>query len=177
MSFPKQDLIGLIPHLRRFAMALCRNRETADDLVQDCLLRAMERQTAFRHGTNLRAWLFTILHNIFVDNVRRVTRRNKDAELNENGEGARQEADQDAACTAAEIKNAIARLPQDQRIALLLVGMLGFSYEETSTITEVAVGTVKSRVSRAREAVRRHIEGEETVSHDAPDPTGSRRRA
>ncbi|WP_137390673.1 sigma-70 family RNA polymerase sigma factor [Rhodoligotrophos defluvii] len=147
-------LIGQIPNLRAFAYSLCGNGDEADDLVQETLMRSWANIESFEEGTNLRAWLFTILRNAFYSERRR--RRNEV----DNGEG---EAEarlvdiprQDSHMDFQDFREALADLPEEQREALILVGASGFSYEEAAEICGCRVGTVKSRVSRAR---RRLIE-------------------
>ncbi len=162
-------LVEHIPHLRRYAWSLLRNREEADDLVQECLVRAIAKQHSFRPGTNLRAWLFTILHNHYVD----IMRGRKNLRFSLTSEdipaGASVEPNQIHFLDLQRLSTALGRLPLNQKTALLLVSLEGMSYEETAEITGVAVGTVKSRVSRARETLRHWI------SHDLPSSEQLRR--
>lgn len=155
MSSFGDALVEVIPHLRRYALALTRSRHAADDLVQDALLRAMERQGQFQQGTNLRAWAFTIMHNVFVDQVRRSVLLKNDSWPTSERQPQTVQGEQDACIELRELQSALDRLPLMQRSLLLLIGLEGFSYEEAAEVTGVAIGTVKSRLSRAREALRR----------------------
>jgi RNA polymerase sigma-70 factor, ECF subfamily len=147
-----------IPKLRRYALRLKRNRADADDLVQDCLLRAIRKSHLWERGTNLRAWLFTIMHNNHVNDVRRSLREGDKVEVEEVAPMLTVAESQSASLQLRDIDRAIVRLPEGQRRALLLVGLEGRSYEEGAAILDVPVGTVRSRLSRAREAVRALID-------------------
>lgn len=146
---PRDELVGHLPALRAFALSLARDGSTADDLVQDTIVKAWTHIDKFEPGTNLRAWLFTILRNTFYSS-RRKTRR----EVNDTDgiHAARQAArpDHDGRLALNDFRAAFARLPDEQREALILVGASGFSYEEAAEMTGVAVGTVKSRANRGR---------------------------
>ncbi len=146
----KADLIALIPQMRAFARTLCGDRTQAEDLAQDTLLRAWNSRASFQAGTNLKAWTFMILRNQFYSDKRRSWRSTPlDPETAErtlvatNNPIATLELD--------EVRRALAELPDDQREALIMIGAGGLSYEEVSEICGVAVGTIKSRVSRARD--------------------------
>lgn len=142
-----------IPRLRRYARALIGDAVAADDLVQDCLLRALANQAAWREGASPRKWLFRILHNLHIDEARRRSRRPAEVEL-DHAEALSQPGQWQPPQAAFEITAALAVLPEDQRQALLLVTLEGFSYAETAQLLEVPVGTVMSRVSRGREKLR-----------------------
>jgi RNA polymerase sigma-70 factor (ECF subfamily) len=142
------ELIERIPDLRAFAISLCGDREKADDLVQETLTRAWANQDKFAIGTNLRAWLFTILRNAYFSEYRKWRRETNDAENIISGMESRPE--QVGHMEYEDFRRALATLPETQREALILVGASGFSYEETAEIAGCAVGTVKSRVNRAR---------------------------
>src|SRR5579883_3296190 len=129
-----------IPRLRRYARALTRDATQADDLVQSCLLRAIAKQHLWQPGTDLRAWLFTILHNQHVNNVRRGVR-----------EGTAVAGD---ALQLRDLERALAQLPAEQRQVILLVGLEGMRYEEVATVLGIPIGTVRSRLSRGRESLR-----------------------
>jgi RNA polymerase sigma-70 factor (ECF subfamily) len=150
----KEAVVEVIPQLRRYALALTKDRSAADDLAQDVLLRAIERQGQFAQGTNLRAWLFTIMHNMFVDQVRRSRPFRSSVPLDECRLSLASSAAQEPWIELKELARAVDRLPLEQKATLLLVGLEGLTYEEAATVTGVAVGTVKSRVSRARETLR-----------------------
>lgn len=145
----RDDLLAAVPSLRAFAISLTGDVVRADDLVQDTLLRALSRQEQFRPGTNLEAWLFTILRNRFHSEYRKRKRDVEDPE----GELAGRLAvrpEQDSHLQFGDLRAALARLPPDQREVLLLVGAHGLSYEEAAAICGVAIGTIKSRIFRAR---------------------------
>jgi RNA polymerase sigma-70 factor (ECF subfamily) len=148
-----------IPALRRYARALVRNSDRADDLVQDCLERAVSRFHQFQPGTNLRTWMFTILHNVHCDALRRQKRRGTDVPIDEWERRAKTDANQPQAMEMRDFRRTFSRLPETDRRILFLVGVEGYSYEEASETLDVAVGTVKSRLFRARERLRR-LQGE-----------------
>jgi RNA polymerase sigma-70 factor (ECF subfamily) len=150
-----------IPSLRRYALVLLRHDEQrADDLVQDCLLRAMSRWHLWRHPGNLRGWLFTILHNIYVNDVARAAARPDVVEIQDYFPAMAVPANQTHSIQLREVVRAIQGLPDTQRQTLLLVTLEGFSYDETAEITGVPIGTVMSRLSRARDKVRDEVSGE-----------------
>jgi RNA polymerase sigma-70 factor (ECF subfamily) len=145
----KDGLLAAIPNMRAFAMSLCGAPDKADDLVQETLVRAWDKQASFQPGTNLRAWLFTILRNEFYSQMRKRGREVSDAD------GALTDAmathpEQAGKLDMRDFQAALVKLPEDQREAIILVGASGLSYEEAAEICNCAVGTVKSRVSRAR---------------------------
>src|ERR671917_371720 len=148
----KRDLVGLIPHLRAFARTLCGDPTAADDLAQDAMMKAWDARASFQMGTNMKAWTFMILRNQFYSEKRRSWRQSQlDQEAAERTLVA---ADDPAAPIALdELRQALSSLPDEQREALILVGAGGFAYEEAAEICGCAVGTVKSRVSRARRAL------------------------
>jgi RNA polymerase sigma-70 factor (ECF subfamily) len=145
----KQALLGLIPNLRAFAVSLCGDVERADDLVQETLLKAWDHLESFQEGTNLRAWLFTILRNTYFSECRRRRREVEDRDGNKAAELAVHPG-QHGHLDMQDFRRALNLLPPDQREALILVGAAGFSYEEAAGISNCAVGTIKSRVNRAR---------------------------
>jgi RNA polymerase sigma-70 factor (ECF subfamily) len=145
----QHSLLAAIPHLRAFAIGLCGKTDGADDLVQETLVRAWANKTAFQPGTNLMAWLYTILRNAFYTEFRK--RRHEVADTE--GQFAAMLANrptQESHIEFQEFRVALAKLPDDQREALLLVGSSGLSYEEAAQICDCALGTMKSRVFRAR---------------------------
>ncbi len=152
-----ERLVELIPRLRRYARALVGDRASADDLVQDTLERAWAKLHLYRRGTDLRAWLFTVMHNVHVNKVRatRVTDTLED-ELPE----LAQRASQGDALLVRDLDRAIARLPTEQRSVLLLVTLEEMSYEEVSHALGIPIGTVMSRLSRAREKLRTMMLGQ-----------------
>lgn len=145
----REELLASIPNLRAFAVSLTGNSERADDLVQETLMKAWAKFDTFEEGTNLRAWLFTILRNEFYSQVRKRGREIEDAEGTYAARLASQPS-QNGHMDLKDFRAALGQLPDDQREALILVGASGFSYEEAAEICQCAVGTIKSRVSRAR---------------------------
>jgi RNA polymerase sigma factor (sigma-70 family) len=149
----------LIPALRRYARALVRNRTTADDLVQDCLERAVSRWHQRRDGS-VRAWLFTILHNLAADQFRQTASRGRHVPIEEAGEGEfGGAAAQEHRLIYQDVLKKLARLPEEQRAALLLVAVEDLSYAEAAKVLNVPVGTVMSRLSRARERLQQELDG------------------
>ena len=145
----KRELLATLPSLRAFAVSLSGRHDKADDLVQDTVMKAWAKQSSFEMGTNLKAWLFTILRNEFYSQMRKRGREVQDTE------GAFTERmavhpSQYGIMDLADFKKALDALPDDQREAIILIGASGFSYEEAAEICKCAVGTMKSRVSRAR---------------------------
>ena len=150
------DRIGNeVPRLRRYAQALCRRKIEADDLVQECILRALSRKHLWQEGTDLRAWLFTILHNQYVNHVRRSARHGMSVDVSDLDEEIRQLPGQDKRLELRDLDRALARLPGAQRTVILLVGLEGMDYETAAKVVGVPVGTVRSRLSRGREELRR----------------------
>lgn len=158
----KSELLSLIPFLRAFARSLCGNPEMADDLAQEALVRAWQSRDSFVPGTNLKAWLFTILRNQFYSDRRRAWRQAPwDQESAERIPGSAQ--DQNWAADLSDTARALRSLSDEQREALILVGAGGFSYEEAAAICHCAVGTVKSRVARARRALINILDGDRSL--------------
>jgi RNA polymerase sigma-70 factor, ECF subfamily len=145
----RDDLIAAIPGLRAFGFSLTSRSDRADDLVQETLMKAWKHHESFQEGTNIKAWLYTILRNEFYSQLRKRRREVEDADGHYSSRVAVQ-AEQHGHLDMADLKAALAQLPEDQREAIILVGASGFSYEEAATICTVAVGTIKSRVNRAR---------------------------
>ncbi|CAN5654767.1 RNA polymerase sigma factor [soil metagenome] len=148
MSF-KHAMLAALPSLRAFAMSLSGRPDRADDLVQETVMKAWAKQDDFRLGTNMNAWLFTILRNLFYSQMRKRGREVQDTD------GAFTQAlgvapSQDGIMDLADFRRALSQIPTDQREAILLIGASGFSYEEAAVICGCAVGTIKSRVNRAR---------------------------
>jgi RNA polymerase sigma-70 factor, ECF subfamily len=143
-----------IPRLRRYARALTRDVNAADDLVQDCLTRALSKVHLWQPGTDLRAWLFTILHNQYVNHVRRAVREGAAVGLSDTEPMLTSAPNQGKRLELRDLERAIARLPEEQRSVLLLVGLEGMRYEEVAAVLDVPVGTVRSRLSRGREMLR-----------------------
>jgi RNA polymerase sigma-70 factor, ECF subfamily len=154
-----RDIEAEIPRLRRYARALVRDVGAADDLVQDCLARALSRIHLWQEGTNLRAWLFTILHNQHVNHVRERIRAGRTVELSEAEPLLSQPANQERRLELHDLERALARLPEEQRAVILLVGLEGMRYHHASTVLGIPTGTVRSRLSRGRDALRRLMDG------------------
>lgn len=147
-----------IPRLRRFARAMVRDSALADDLVQECLERALSRLHLWQPGTNLRAWLFTILRNLHINGIRRQqTFVDIDSEVQTGLGGAH--GSQVVRLELRDLRRALDRLPAEQREVVLLIGLEGISYAEAADILQVSIGTVKSRLSRGRRALRILMDG------------------
>jgi RNA polymerase sigma-70 factor (ECF subfamily) len=160
-----------IPRLRRYARALTRDVARADDLVQSCLTRAVAKQHLWQPGTDLRAWLFTILHNQHVNDVRRSVREGVNVAVEEMAPMLTVQSNAIAVLQLRDLEAAIARLPQEQRQVILLVGLEGMRYEEVAEILGVPVGTVRSRLSRGRDQLRRLMDmGDDEAPPTAPHP-------
>ena len=144
-----QQLLAAIPKLRAFALSLAAHADQADDLVQETLLKAWDHQNSFQQGTNIRAWLFTILRNAYFSQLRKRRREVEDAG-GDYAAGVTTPGAQEGQLDMADLRIALQQLPHDQREAVVLVGASGFSYQEVAEICGVPVGTVKSRVNRAR---------------------------
>jgi len=153
----KRELVALIPHLRAFARTLTGDQASADDLAQDALMKAWDARASYQMGTNMKAWTFMILRNQFYSEKRRSWRQTQlDQEAAERTLVAVDDPQSPVALD--EMRLALAMLPAEQREALILVGAGGFAYEEAAEICGCAVGTVKSRVSRARRALQSILE-------------------
>jgi len=154
-----RDLVPHIPRLRRYARALAGDRARADDLVQDTLERAMIKMHLWQPGSDLRAWMFTIMHNIFVNQL-----RGQPAGVSAGAEDEVHQvavrATQSDRLEIRDLDSALLRLPEEQREVLLLIGLEQLSYSETAAILDVPTGTVMSRLSRARERLRSLLNGE-----------------
>jgi RNA polymerase sigma-70 factor (ECF subfamily) len=166
MADIRSRLVAQIPRLRRYARVLTRDVTAADDLVQDCLERAVSKSHLWQDGTNLRAWLFTILHNTYVNQVRRAAREGTPMVLTDIEPELTSAPNQDKRLELRDLERALAKLPDEQRAALLLVGMEGMNYDQAAAVLDVPVGTIRSRLSRGRDALcqlmGRGIEQEET---------------
>lgn len=146
----QQGLAALVPNLRAFARSLAGNADKADDLVQEALVKAWQNQASFAEGSNLKAWVFTILRNSFLSERRKLKNEVEDANGNY-ADGVAVIGNQVAHMELLDFSAAFQTLPPDQREALILVGAEGFSYEEAAVMCGCAVGTMKSRVNRARQ--------------------------
>lgn len=145
----QKQLVALLPNLRAFANSLCRNSDQADDLVQQTLLKAWDKLDSFNAGTNLKAWLFAILRNTFLSELRRkkfeADDPTGDLQLSLSSRGG-----QHGHMDLMDFSDAFERLPVDQREALILVGAEGLSYDEAALVCGCAIGTIKSRINRGR---------------------------
>lgn len=159
------DVIGQLATLRRYARSLVKNSDDAEDLVHDALLRAYERKKTFRHGANLRNWLLSILHNVHIDRLR------KTRSLNRRHDEAAVEAEQslpaaqDHVVRLQQVRDAFYGLPEEQREALHLVAIEDLSYQEAANALDIPVGTLMSRISRARAQLREFEEKTPRVPH------------
>lgn len=155
MSGFLDEVEACIPALRRYARALAHHRDVADDLVQDCLERAVRKRSLFRPVGPVRPWLFRILLNLYRNEQRRVRRQGVHLSIDAEESGPFGVPDgQQARLELAGVAQALQRLPAEQREALMLVALEGMSYEEVSQILEIPMGTVMSRIARARQALR-----------------------
>jgi RNA polymerase sigma-70 factor, ECF subfamily len=178
MADIRQQFEAHIPTLRRYARALVRDTTAADDLVQECLTRALIKLHLWRDGSNLRAWLLTILHNQHVNRIRRSIREGTTVELSEAGSllVLSRPATQEKHLELRDLGRALGLLPEEQRAAILLVGLEGMRYDEASEVLGVPVGTVRSRLSRGRLALRRLMDVEST-QRDEPAVASAPRRS
>ncbi|MEM5583870.1 MULTISPECIES: sigma-70 family RNA polymerase sigma factor [unclassified Roseibium] len=156
----KQDLVDIIPRLRAFARSISGDRDRADDLVQETLAKAIANKDKFTEGTNLTAWLITILRNQYYSVGRKMQREVADPD-GEHAATLESKPQQAGHLELKDFLSALQVLPDDQREALILIGASGFSYEEAAGILDVKVGTVKSRVSRARLRLEELMNGNE----------------
>jgi RNA polymerase sigma-70 factor (ECF subfamily) len=169
----KTQLAAVIPHLRAFGRSLSGSRDLADDLVQETLLKAWAARKRFQAGTNMRAWTFIILRNLYLSQMRRTRFRGEWDDLVADRILAAP-ASQDKHVELNDLQRALLHLPQPQREALILVGAGGFAYEEAAEICQVAVGTIKSRVARGRVALEALLTGGDLPSRrlSTPNPDG-----
>lgn len=165
----KTELVTHLSAVRALARSLCGGTALADDLTQEALIKAWASRDSFTPGTNMRAWLCTILRNVFYSHIRRHAREIQDVEGVHAGKLIAQ-PEQQGHVELQDLAEAMQRLPEDQREALMLVAAAGFSYEEAADICGCAVGTIKSRVSRARQTLLQMFDG----GDDAPRPAVAR---
>lgn len=169
----EQALTEQIPYLRRYATVLCRDRDRADDLVQECLLRAIDNIHQFQPGTNLRAWLFTILRNAHLNHCRRNQRYHvQSLDDSEDGWDSSVQSSQTEVLALKELERCLMMIPAPQREALLLVVVEGMTYEEAAVVMTVPVGTIRSRISRARRALMGLYEQPEHAADVKSEPEG-----
>lgn len=176
MDSRRQALLAELPRLRRYARMLVGNTAQADDLLQDCLVRAVANLERWREGTNMRAWLFTIMRNVMFNDLRRAKRSpfmDIGADVMDTMPIA---ADQESRLRVQDVDKAFARLGPDQREVFLLIAVEGLDYEEAAQVLDVPVGTVKSRLSRARSDLRGHLEDDHGASKAAPERPALKRQ-
>lgn len=147
------EIIALIPPLRRWARVLTRDVIAADDLLQDCLTRALEKTHLWAPGSDLRAWLFTMLYRRHVSHLRWRLRQDH-VEMHDSHPSSVRPPNQLARLELRDLQRALAKLPEEQRSVILLIGLEGMGYEEAASVVNVPVGTVRSRVARGRESLR-----------------------
>ena len=158
------QIADLTPQLRRYARVLLKGDiQQADDLVQDCIERALQRSALWQRGTNLRAWLFTIMHNIYVNQVKRKINGPEFVTLDETAERSGSQHAESAA-VLSDLQVALNRLPVDQREIILFVSIEGMKYREVASILEIPEGTVMSRLARARKQLCVSLEGEKKLN-------------
>ncbi|MBM6593227.1 sigma-70 family RNA polymerase sigma factor [Microvirga pudoricolor] len=167
---PNPDVIDLLPRLRRYAQALTRDSAAAEDLVQDALVRAYERRHTFRPGGNLRGWLMSVLHNVFVDGRRRAQAETRKVEGAAGLADEASQPDQEWHVRLRQVGEAFSNLPDEQREALYLVSIEGLSYQEAAQTLEIPVGTLMSRLGRGRAALRAFEEGRDGADTLRPRP-------
>ena len=172
----RDEVVALIPALRAFAWSLSHNGSDADDLVQDTLIKAWTNREKFEPGTNLRAWMFTILRNTYYTHVLRRRREVRD-EMGEYAGQLKTPATQDWSVAMRTLQLALQRLPPEHREALILVGAAGLSYEEAAEICGCALGTIKSRVNRARARLLKIMDADDATDVMALDTMTAASRA
>jgi RNA polymerase sigma-70 factor, ECF subfamily len=150
----RELIVASIPRLRRYARVLTRDAVAADDLVQDCLSRALAKIHLWQPGTDLRAWLFTILHNQHVNHMRREVRQREGIELQASEANLVLPPTQTARLELRDVERSLARLPDEQRSVVLLIGLEGVGYDEAALVANTPTGTVRSRVARGRQTLR-----------------------
>ncbi len=155
------EIEKFLPQLRRYALALCHNPTAADDLVQDSIARALAKSHLFHSGTNLRAWVFTIMHNLNISNRRRQKFIGSPIDPDIAAATLSVQPTQEFSVMVKTLIKAMKGIPETQRDAVLMVGMEGMSYETASEYLKVPIGTIKSRVSRGRDALRIALYGRE----------------
>ena len=166
---PKDELVTHLPALRAFALSLTRNRATADDMMQDAVLKAWSNMDKFQPGTNMRAWLFTILRNNYYSSRRKLNREVADID-NVFSDTLSVKPDHDGRLQMMDFKTAFEQLADEHREALILVGASGFSYDDAAEMCGVATGTMKSRVNRARAKLTEILELDDDEALELTDP-------
>lgn len=162
MSEKVEAVLREVPRLRRYAVALLSDRSRADDLVQDTLERVLSRLNLWQSGTDMRRWLFTIMHNLHVNAVRRSIRRGTETNIDDVEDRLVQAPSQTDSVMVRDLTVAMRELPSEQVEVLVLVALEGLAYREVAQILDIPLGTVMSRLSRARQSLRRMIDGVES---------------
>ena len=168
-----------IPRLRRYARALTHDSARADDLVQSCLVRAVAKQHLWQEGTDVRAWLFTILHNQHVNDVRRSAREGTTVSAEDVASALPVEPNAINSLCLRDLHRALGRLPEEQRQVILLIGLEGMCYEQVAQILNIPIGTVRSRLSRGRDMLRVMMGMREQTAEIIPhcDPASETQKA
>lgn len=167
----RNEIAEEIPRLRRYARVLLRDATAADDLVQDCLERAISREHLFQPGTNLRAWLFTIMHNLHVNAIGRARRVvPADPTHGSVDEGRAVSPAQGDRLAIRDLERALAAIPVEQRAVVMLVGVEGLSYAEAAQVLDAPIGTIMSRLARGRAKLRRLMDGEDPEPRTGKTP-------
>lgn len=172
MTDPREEIVEHLGPMRAFAMSLTHNSALADDMVQDALVKAWSKIDTFKPGTNMRAWLFTILRNTYYSHHRKARREVADID-NEMSNGLARKPDHDGRLQMRDFNVAFKMLTDEQREALVLIGAGGFSYEEAAETCNVAVGTIKSRVNRARARLAELMQIDEDEAMEVTDAVTS----
>ncbi len=154
----RDQIEALLPRLTRYARVLTRDVVAADDLVQDCIARALAKIHLWEPGTDLRAWLFAILHSQHINSLRRDARRRASIDMLKAQQASTQLPNQHDRLEFREVERALAKLPENQRSLILLVGLEGMGYEDAASVVKIPLGTVRSRIGRGRETLRRLTE-------------------
>jgi RNA polymerase sigma-70 factor (ECF subfamily) len=156
-----------LPRLRRYAASLTRDRQTAEDLVQETILRALSREALYERDTNIAAWLLTILRNEYISGLRRTGRRGVTVQIDPDAASFVTSSPQIDTLVWRDLERALADLPEGQRDAVLLIGLEGMNYAEAASALDVPIGTLRSRVSRGREALRVLISAQRVPGRDS----------
>lgn len=177
MSDDQNLIVAEIPYMRRYALSLCRNRANADDIVQSALVRAIASFQKFERGTNLRAWLITIVYHLFIDGTRLQKReRENNVAATQRSVGMYTRPSQMASLQVRELQDAMNELPEEQRATLTLIALEDMSYMDAARITGVPIGTIRSRLSRARHALMQKLEGVSLGDLAPPSAIAKRKR-
>lgn len=157
----RRDIIGILPRLRRFCLALARNQDAADDLCQATIERALSRADQFLQGTRLDSWMYRIAQNLHIDQARRVRTRGTEVDVDHAATLTAEDGQQvvEGRSDLARAQAAMAALPEEQRVLMALVVLDGMSYRDAAELLAIPIGTVMSRIARARRAIDLHVHG------------------